>query len=106
MTGFNLTNIIEINTNFVDFNINNMPTFFMGSFFIDNTQDIQDTFLHVQEAKYGVVFVNSVNVGCYRNFGLQKTLYIIKHILDTGENMIYIFSNIFHIVFFFFFFVL
>lgn len=92
MTGFNLTDIDKLYGKFNDRNIVDMPTLYEGSFFIDKGEDIHDTFLYVNSAKHGVVFVKNVNVGRYWNIGPQASIYIPKDFLSTGQNLIYIFD--------------
>jgi beta-galactosidase GanA len=61
------------------------PTFFTGTFNID---DPQDTFLAYDGWTKGVVWVNGHNLGRYWTIGPQQQLYLPKAFLKKGENKI------------------
>ncbi|CAF0888434.1 unnamed protein product [Adineta ricciae] len=70
------------------------PKLFRGSFTIEESQEIEDTFLAPGPRwGKGVAFVNGHNLGRYWKIGPQKTLYIPKHFLVKGINYIYLFET-------------
>ena len=56
------------------------------------TGEAQDTFLRFPEGTRGYVWVNGFNIGRYWTVGPQRTLYIPRPLLKTGENEIVIFE--------------
>ncbi|CAF1196218.1 unnamed protein product [Rotaria sordida] len=71
----------------------NGPRLFFASFFIDNQQSVDDTYLKL-DSKWskGVAFCNGFNLGRYWNVGPQRTLYIPAQLLFKGLNQIQLFE--------------
>ncbi|OHT17081.1 Beta-galactosidase-1-like protein [Tritrichomonas foetus] len=91
MTGFNLTNIKELNWNSVKGKElpTKVPSFYRATF---NVDEIGDTFLNPTGLVKGVAFVNNFNLGRYWTIGPQLTLYVPRHILKKGVNELVIFE--------------
>ncbi|MGO4696435.1 beta-galactosidase family protein [Paenibacillus sp. 2TAB26] len=70
----------------------NGPTFYQGSFHIEQESNIADTFLALEGWTKGIVFVNGFNLGRYWEAGPQKTLYVPGPLLRTGANEIVVFE--------------
>lgn len=64
--------------------------FYKGNIEIDTSAD---TFLKLEHFKKGFVTVNGFNIGRYWEIGPQKTLYIPRSLLKSGQNEIIVFES-------------
>ncbi len=64
--------------------------FYKGNIEIDTPAD---TFLKLEHFKKGFVTVNGFNIGRYWEIGPQKTLYIPRSLLKSGQNEIIVFES-------------
>ncbi|KAJ6348262.1 hypothetical protein OIU76_004684 [Salix suchowensis] len=72
-------------------NVSEVPAFFTGHFFIENADQIQDTFISFSGWGKGIAVVNDFNIGRYwPSFGPQCNLYVPAPILRHGENVLVI----------------
>ncbi|MDQ0254106.1 beta-galactosidase [Evansella vedderi] len=84
-----MDNLEKLNYKTNDEQISKRPTFYRGSFQVD---EIGDTFVELPGWKKGIVLVNGFNLGRYWEIGPQKTLYLPGPLLKQGENEIVIFE--------------
>ncbi|KAF9685142.1 hypothetical protein SADUNF_Sadunf03G0023700 [Salix dunnii] len=72
-------------------NVSEVPAFFTGHFFIENADQIQDTFISFSGWGKGIAVVNDFNIGRYwPSYGPQCNLYVPAPILRHGENVLVI----------------
>lgn len=72
-------------------NVSEVPAFFTGHFFIENVNQIHDTFISFSGWGKGIAVVNDFNIGRYwPSFGPQCNLYVPAPILRHGENVLVI----------------
>ncbi|XAR67615.1 Beta-galactosidase [Bertholletia excelsa] len=67
------------------------PAFYTGYFMVDNTHQLEDTFLSFRAWGKGVAFVNEFNIGRFwPSIGPQCNLYVPAPILRHGKNVVVI----------------
>ncbi|KAG6782104.1 hypothetical protein POTOM_011492 [Populus tomentosa] len=72
-------------------NVSEVPAFFTGHFFIENANQIHDTFISFSGWGKGIAVVNDFNIGRYwPSYGPQCNLYVPAPILRHGENVLVI----------------
>ncbi|CAH2049146.1 unnamed protein product [Thlaspi arvense] len=65
------------------------PAFYTGYFMVDNTHQLEDTFLSFRAWGKGVAFVNEFNIGRFwPSIGPQCNLYVPAPILRHGKNVV------------------
>jgi len=67
------------------------PALFKSSFYVNRAP--YDCILHIEGWERGVVFVNGRNLGRYDALGPQRTLYIPRSFLKSGDNTVIIFES-------------
>jgi len=68
------------------------PAYYRFTLNVD-AENLQDTFLNMEDWTKGVVWVNGVNLGRYWNIGPQVTLYLPAPFLHAGDNEIIVFEE-------------
>ncbi|CAK7356865.1 unnamed protein product [Dovyalis caffra] len=72
-------------------NVSEVPAFFTGHFFIEDANQIHDTFISFSGWGKGIAVVNDFNIGRYwPSFGPQCNLYVPAPILRHGKNVLVI----------------
>lgn len=84
-----LTNIEQLSFNLLQPVRKNEPTFYKGTFTID---EVADTFIEVPSGEKGVLFINGFNIGRYWSVGPQETYYVPSSILRKGLNEVIVFE--------------